>query len=235
MTPSVDFVKSFAWKHLPVPAYTAERKTINGTRMYVTDDEVFSAPSVTTVLGCRNKKALFEWRKAVGNDAANAISKKASTGGTRLHAMCESYLIGGKPFDLALKKVMPETLARFKNFKSFLDTIDLVYVLEEKLLSTKLMIGGTVDCIAEIDGKVWIIDFKTSRRMKQREDIPAYFAQGTAYAYMFYEMYGIKVDGIKIAISVEGIAEPVIYEAEPAEYLPYLIESKKMYDRGEID
>ena len=49
-------------------------------------------PSVTTVIGHSKKKSIMEWRNRVGEEEANAISKRASTRGNKCHKLCELYL-----------------------------------------------------------------------------------------------------------------------------------------------
>ena len=57
--------------------------------------------------------------------------------------------------------------------------------------------------MAEYDGVLSIIDFKGSTRPKQEKDIENYFLQGTAYAIMWEEMTGQKVDQLVILISCD--------------------------------
>lgn len=226
----------FVNETLPKPKYAAKRTNVDGKRFYEIDGESVHAPSITTVLSGRGKKAIYQWRKRVGDTVANQISSKATRIGTSLHSLCEEYFINDKELpDRIARKVSPEVLLRFKYFKPFLETVDEVYLLEAPLVSKTLGVGGTVDLIGVIDGKVYAIDFKTSRRHKEREDIPTYFAQTAFYAIAFREMYGVKVDGIKVAISVEGNTEPLVYESDIMNHVEYLYESMTMYANGEID
>ena len=59
-------------------------KSINRKRYYVTPDGN-EYPSVTTVLSIRGKEGLMAWRKRVGEDVANYISRKAANRGTKVH------------------------------------------------------------------------------------------------------------------------------------------------------
>ena len=77
--------------------------------------------------------------------------------------------------------------------------------------SLELGIAGTVDCIAEHDGDLAVIDFKTSKKPKPREWIDHYFVQCAAYACMLYEMTGIMVKKFIIIMSCEN-GECVVYE-----------------------
>ena len=90
--------------------------------------------------------------------------------------------------------------------------------------------AGRVDCIAEWNGKLSVIDFKTSRKEKRKEWIESYFMQCTAYAIMFEEMTGIPVPQIVVAISVEGY-EPQIYVEKRDNYAKQLLELRLEYER----
>lgn len=221
---------------LPKPKYGAKRTNIDGKRFYEIDGQQVYAPSITTVLSCRGKVSIYQWRKRVGDVVANKISTTATRSGTSLHSLCEEYLSNDKNLTIKSERhTSPEVLVRFRKFKTFLDTISKPLMIEAPLVSKTLGIGGTVDCIAEIDGKIYAVDFKTSRRHKNREDIRSYFAQVAFYAIAFREMYGIRVDGIIVAISVEGEDEPVVYYCEVMNHIAYLYESMTMYANGEID
>jgi genome maintenance exonuclease 1 len=69
-----------------------------------------------------------------------------------------------------------------------------------------------VDCIAEYNGKLSIIDFKTASKPKRREWISSYFMQCAAYAIMYEEMTGIPVTQLVVLIAVEDEAPQVFIE-----------------------
>ena len=162
-------------------------------------------PSVTTVTGLHSQKSIMEWRKKVGEEAANAISSRAAGRGTRIHNLCENYLLGNNPeadmFDQDL----------FKSLIPQLDLIDNIHALETPLFSHHLEVAGTVDCIAEYKGKLAVIDFKTSSKLKNRDWIHGYFMQTSAYAVMFEELTGIPIGRLVIIIGVDN-EEPQIFE-----------------------
>ena len=146
----------------------------------------------------------MEWRKAVGEQAANEISRKAANRGTRIHGLCEKYLSNNEVDPGYFDKDM------WDSFKGQLDCINNVYALEAQLYSDHLEVAGTVDCIAEYNGRLSVIDFKTSRRQKQRDDIHDYFMQCSAYAVAFEERTGIPIPQIAILMAVED-EEPLIF------------------------
>jgi len=99
----------------------------------------------------------------------------------------------------------------FKIAKAELNCINNIHSLEGSLYSKQLGIAGTVDCIAEYNGELAIIDFKTSKKPKPREWIDHYFVQCMAYACMFYEITGIPVKKLVILMACEN-GECVVYE-----------------------
>jgi genome maintenance exonuclease 1 len=175
----------------------------DGTRIYETPSGR-SYPSVTTVTGLLKKQAIIEWRKSVGEQAANEISSKAANRGTRIHGLCEKYLSNNEVDPSMFDKYMWESI------KSELNSIDNIYALEQQLYSDHLEVAGTVDCIAEYNGKLSVIDFKTSRRQKQRDNIHDYFMQCSAYAVAFEERTGIPVSQLVIIMAVED-ENPLIF------------------------
>ena len=134
----------------------------NGKRSYTLPDGS-SVPSVTTVLGAMKKKAIMEWRRRVGEEEANRISKKATGRGTNVHKICENYLNNEKDY---LKGIMPDAIEMFHSIKPYLNKINNIHYQEQALWSKQLGMAGRVDCIGEYDGVLSSIDFKTSKKIK---------------------------------------------------------------------
>lgn len=196
-----------------------------GERFYVTPSGK-KLPSVTTVLGHFKKKAIIEWRNRVGHEEANRISTRASTRGTKFHNMMESYLRNEDGF---LKEVMPDMKQAFFDMAKTLDLIDNIRYIESPLYSEKLGVAGRTDCIAEYDGVLSIIDFKTSLKEKKEEWIENYFEQGTAYALMYEELVGEPINQIVILISVDGMEKPQIFIRDKIHYVQNLLEKIHLY------
>jgi len=184
-----------------------KRVEIDGKRYYqIPGHEDVKLVSVTTVTSFQKAKSIKEWRKRVGEEKANTITRKAASRGTDLHTMVEYYLK-----NQTLPEVQPLSEFLFKFARPFLDKINNIYALESPLYSLKLGVAGTVDCIAEYDGELAVIDFKTSKEPKPEEWIKGYFVQAVAYACMLYELTGIMVKKLVIIMSCEN-GECVIYE-----------------------
>lgn len=172
-------------------------------------------PSVTTILADYGKEGIMEWRKKVGEEKANQISRQATTRGTAVHKLIEMHL---KNEDLSEVEMMPNAKSLFVRMKEELKKLNNIHCLENQLISHDLRLAGTVDCIAEHNGVLSVIDFKTSRRMKKKADIENYFMQGTAYSIMFEEMTGLKIDQVVILIGVDEVNFCQTMKVNPADY-----------------
>lgn len=211
---------SFNFIQLPELQFDLQTETTDSGRKYlIPNGEKY--PSITTVLSSFGKKELFEWRKRVGEEVANSIARKASSRGTKLHTVCEKYLLN-ELTELKIRSMMPDTKELFLSVKPFMDKhITDVYGIEQPLYSHKLRVAGRCDCIAVWDGKLSIVDWKSSSRQKDKEGILNYFMQATAYSEMFEEITGLPINQIVVAIAVEGDS-PQMFIEEKNDYLPHL-------------
>lgn len=178
-------------------------------------------PSVTSVVGLHKAQQIQEWRNRVGAEEANRVSSKASKRGTAIHALCEDYLKTG-----VAEPALPDW-EMFSAMKPFLDRIDNIHCLETQLYSHHLEVAGTVDCIAEFDGKLTVIDFKTASKPKERDWIHDYFMQTSAYAVMFEELTGISVGRLCIIMGVDD-HEPLIFHEKRNDWI---FEFRKMREQ----
>lgn len=215
-------MKNFIHHDFPV----VKRITLPDIRLYETPNGD-RYPSVTTVTGQLNKHHIDAWRKRVGDAVADRISKQAADRGTRIHSYCESFLLGESlevdMFDYDFWKTM----------KPVVDRIDNIHALEAMLYSDQLRMAGTVDCIGEYDGLLSVIDFKTSKKPKQREDIEHYFIQATAYSVMFEELFGIVIKDITIIIGVDD-AEPQVFQAQRKNYIKKLVDLRQLHTKNSV-
>ena len=176
------------------------QENTDGKRLYVAPNGE-RYPSVTTVIADHGKEAILEWRKRVGDEKANEISRKATTRGTSVHKVLEAYLNNE---DTSGFDMMPNVKSLFVRMKQELESkVNNIHCLESRLFSHELKLAGTVDCIAEYKGVLSVIDFKTSIRLKKKENIGGYFMQGAAYATMFNEMTNLNIEQIVILIGVD--------------------------------
>jgi genome maintenance exonuclease 1 len=209
------------FNHVELDIPQLERETIDGVRYYkVPDaDEFIKLVSITSVTSHRNRQFFADWRKKVGEEKANQITKRATSRGTDMHTLTEYYLKNEE-----LPEVQPISNFLFKISKEKLNLINNIYALEGSLYSKQLGVAGTVDCIAEYDGELAIIDFKTSAKPKPREWIEHYFVQCMAYGCMLYELTGISVKKLVIIMACEN-GECVVYEErDKSKYIKLLSE-----------
>ncbi len=207
------------FNHVDLDLKPIERETIDGVRYYKIPDEEepLKLVSITSITSHFNKQIFLDWRKRVGNEEADRITKAATTRGTDMHTLTEYYLKNEK-----LPKVPPISDFLFKISKKELSRINEIHSLEGALYSKQLGIAGTVDCIAEHDGELAIIDFKTSKKPKPREWIEHYFVQAMAYGCMLYEMKNIAIKKLVIIMACEN-GECVVYEeTDKAKYIKLL-------------
>ena len=190
-----------------------EAEMIEGTRFYrVPSGKMY--PSITSVTSFYGRQKFVEWRKKVGNEEADRITRLATTRGTKFHDLVEKYMLNENVDDY---KPLPTTKFLFLKAKPYLDRINNIHALEKSLYSDYLGLAGRVDCIAEYEGEPAIIDFKTSKKIKPEKWIENYFVQEVAYACMYYEMTGIPVQKL-ITIMVAENGECFVYEKRNKDY-----------------
>lgn len=187
-------------------------------------------PSVTTVLsGAQDeskKKSLDEWRLRVGPEEAARISRVAAQRGEEVHLIAERYLDNDPDWK---KGIMPINLFTFNDMRKTLDEhVNNIIAQEVPLYSDKLETAGRVDLIAEWDGELAIIDFKTSKRAKKKEWISSYFHQMSFYAAAFYERTGVAIKkGVIVMVTDDG--ECLVFEISTFEYLKEFIAIRKKF------
>ena len=221
------------FKHVDLNLPKLTRETIDGVRYYSVPDEeeLLRLVSITSVTSHFNKEIFVNWRKKVGNEEADRITKAATTRGTDMHTLTEHYLKN----DQVLPEVPPISDFLFKISKGELNKIDNIHSLEGALYSKQLGIAGTVDCIAEYDGELSIIDFKTSKKPKPRDWIEHYFVQAMAYGCMLYELKNISIKKLVIIMACEN-GECVVYEEyNKAKYIKLLDKYIRKFVRDKLE
>lgn len=179
-------------------------------------------PSVTTMLkGGGDNQGLIEWRQRIGEEKANEITRLAAARGEMLHTLIEKYL-SSEPIKAMAQE--PYALRMFRAMMPELKKIDNTHLLESFLYSSKMRVAGRVDCVAEFDSKLSIIDFKSSSKPKQENWIENYFLQATCYAEMYEECYGIPIEQIVILIANIEDGKCQTFVKQKNDYLNTLIE-----------
>ena len=210
--------KTFEHADIQLKYEELSAKTEKSGRVYTTPGGN-NYPSVTTVLGYRDRWKWAEWRKSIGEEEANRITRHATTRGTAVHNIAERYINNEEDFIRTDNDKMPHVQFGWKTLKSVIDErIGKVYMQECTLYSDDLKIAGRVDCIAEFDGEPAIIDFKTSGRVKAEKEISTYFMQECAYAIMFKEHTDIDIKKLITIMVVDGDPKPIVFEQSVSDW-----------------
>ena len=200
------------------------REVIDGKRVYVTPNgNVY--PSITSILSLQSKPGLDEWKEKVGHAEASKIMKESSELGTKVHSLCESYLYNEK-----LKCDDMEAIDVFNRLRFVLGNINNIYCLEAPLHSDMLRVAGTVDCVAEYNGVLSVIDFKTSRKPKREEWIEDYFIKAFFYSAAFFEMTGAIPEQIVILVAIRNEFDVQVFKKplrDMEKYIDKLIQIMK--------
>ena len=202
-----------------------KKKEVDGLRLYNLPNGNW-VPSITSVTSFYNREVFRKWRQRVGDAEANRITKESTTRGTDYHEAAQAYL---ENRELDWNNYLPLTEFMFKSTKPYLDKIGTIHAIERTLYSEYLGLAGRVDCIAEYDGELAIIDFKTSKKIKPEKWIEQYFVQETAYACMYYELTGIAVEKlITIMVTPEGDVH-VYDKRNKSDYIKLLVNYVKEF------
>ena len=199
-------------------------KKVDGFRFYDIDGKAY--PSVTTVLGIKKKAELQGWREKIGEDVANWEMNRAARRGKSFHKLVEQYLNNETP---SIRDVLP--LGLFRLAKPYIDQINNIRLLEKIMVSPKLTIAGQVDCVAEYNGKLSVIDFKSANKERKEDWIENYFLQCTAYSSMYEETFGEKIEQIVVLLAAED-GTMTAYVKDPQDYIEELVLSIETFYRS---
>ena len=188
------------YNHIPINFKQAELIEKDNAHFYQTPTgEIY--PSITTILhetmANEKKESLQNWKEQ--EIAADYITQEAATIGTETHKLIENHINEVRQTD----NVRLLSVAHFNNLIPFLQKINNFHGTELRLYSNAMKLAGTSDCIANYDGELSIIDYKTKRSNQKEEWMTDHFIQGTAYAQMFKELTGIEAKQVVILVSSE--------------------------------
>ena len=190
-----------------------EAKTSSTGRVYNTPAGRFA--SITTMLSKTQdeskSKILKEWREAVGEEQAQATLEESGIYGTLVHDTMETYL---KHEPINPDKLHPLAKRAVKELCHELNgSFEETWALEVPLYSESLRIAGRTDVVGVWKGKPVILDYKTSRNPKKREDITDYFVQLLFYALAHNELHGTDIRHGVIAMAVMT-GKPQVFEVD---------------------
>ena len=196
-----------------------EKKEKNGIRLYNLPDGRW-VPSITSVTSFYNRQIFADWRKRVGIEEANRITRKATARGTDFHEAAQAYL---ENRNLVWEDYLPATKFMFHHATPYLDKINNIHAIERTLYSEYYGLAGRVDCIAEYDGELAVIDFKTSTKIKPEKWLENYFVQEMFYAAAYYELTEIPVKKLITIMVTPGGEVKVFDKRNKGDYIKLLV------------
>ena len=212
----------------PKPLQDIESETFSDGKRFYTLPDGTKLPSITTILSAQSKASIAAWRKRVGNEEANRVTAKASGRGTRVHNLCEDF-IQNKP----LRESMPDAKAMFKTIKPVLELrVNNIHYVEQAFYSKTIGAAGRSDLIGEFDNVLSVMDYKTSSKIKHRDNILPYFWQSTFYALAYEELVGTPIDQIVIIMAVEDELIPLIFIEKVEDHIEGLAKAIEFYKKS---
>ena len=196
-----------------------EKKEKNGIRLYNLPDGRW-VPSITSVTSFYNRQIFADWRKRIGIEEANRITKKATARGTDFHEAAQAYL---ENRNLVWEDYLPATKFMFHHATPYLDKINNIHAIERTLYSEYYGLAGRVDCIAEYEGELAVIDFKTSEKIKPEKWLENYFVQEMFYAAAYYELTEIPVKKLITIMVTPGGEVKVFDKRNKGDYIKLLV------------
>ena len=200
-------------------------KTTESIRLYNLPSGKW-VPSITSVTSFYNREIFVKWRKRIGLEEANRITKKATARGTDFHQVCQDYL---ENKELNWDDYKPLSKFMFFHAKPYLDKINNIHAIERTLYSEYLGLAGRVDAIGEYEGELAVIDFKTSEKIKPEEWLENYFVQEMFYGSAYYELTGIPIVKLITIMVTPGGDVKVFDKRNKNDYIKLLIRYIKKF------
>ena len=207
--------------HLECPDITTIKQVnANGKRHYETP----AGPlvSITTVIHHFTPDGIKQWRENMGEDVANYIMRVSSIRGTRVHKLVDSFLSNESLANIT-REYGVTTVGLFNLMRPALERISNIVAVEKRVYSTDpaIMVAGTTDCVADYEGILSIIDFKTSSKMRDQDTIDSWMIQATFYALAWECLTGQKISQLVIICATED-GQTEVFKSEPSEYVERL-------------
>ncbi len=187
---------------LPLTRYQAKTMRVNRRRVYEINGHRY--PGVTTILSATKpaeaRRALYEWRQRLGQEAAQRISNQASSAGTRIHKQIANHLRG------ETVEVPDDVIGYWESIAPILDNVDEPLLVEGAIWHEKGYVGFP-DAVMVYQNRICVCDWKTAMKPKKVEWISDYCLQVAAYALAIEQVYantGIEVEAGLIAIALDG-------------------------------
>lgn len=168
-------------------------------------------PRVTSILSdMLAEEFLLAWANGVGLYQRKSYlyyRKKATDIGSAVHEAIQRYITNRQMPNFNQFTSKADSDKAKNSFKAFLDwwavieKNDYEIILEEAPMVTPYC-GGTLDLFIRINGKNYLVDFKTSTKLSFK-----YYLQLAAYRRMIYDSYGMICDGCMLVRLDKKIAK----------------------------
>ncbi|MGF1458277.1 MAG: PD-(D/E)XK nuclease family protein [Leptolyngbyaceae cyanobacterium] len=182
--------------------YQAKTKRVNRRRVYEINGHQY--PGVTTILSATKpaaaRQALYEWRQRLGQEAAQAVSNKASSAGTRIHKQIAAYL-RAESVDIP-----SDVTGYWESILPILDQMDAPLLIEGAVWHDAGYVGFP-DAVMVFQNQICVCDWKTALKPKKLEWVEDYCLQVAAYAQAIEQVYadtGIEIQKALIAIALDN-------------------------------
>ncbi len=158
----------------------------------------------------------------MGEDVANYIMRTSSIRGTRVHKLVDSFLSNESLANIT-REYGVTAAGLFNLMRPALERISNIVAVEKRVYSTDpaIMVAGTTDCVADYEGILSIIDFKTSSKMREQDTIDSWMIQATFYALAWECLTGQKISQLVIICATED-GQTEVFKSEPSEYVERL-------------
>lgn len=215
-----------------------ESITYKNQRWYLTPNGLYY-PSITTVLGntetLEKQKSLQNWQDSIGHDKANKITEDAANRGTSVHILIERFLKKQDVFvPIDGKVILTDIKNCFNALKLKLKNINEVYTQEVTLFSNEYEVAGRCDLVGIYKNEEVIIDYKTSNRIKNKNEIKNYEIQLAFYAAAHNEQFKTNIkNGIILMVAESGF--PLEFKINLPEQYPKLKERASQFWQSSIN
>lgn len=155
-------------------------------------------PSVTTIIDAFPKPtAFYTWLKDKGQDA-DEIRDAAGLRGSNSHSLIERYNNGEQVNLMDINGHIAWSTVEWGNLEKWVDFTKrfnpVILKTEFNLICPQLGTAGTIDCVMELDGRRYIVDYKTSNNISD-----TFFIQLAAYKAMYELAFPEEqIDGVAV-------------------------------------
>lgn len=194
-------------------------------------------PRVTEVLSAMlHEDGLMNWANSLGwkRISYRAFMRDAADKGTYSHLAVEKYLRNGSldlnKLGIPNERVMQTVQSCMDGFVDWWKKLHKKYKKIEIVFIEETMIhpyfGGTCDCLLKLDGKYWLVDFKTSNHMNFN-----YALQLAAYRFLLKELKGIEISGATVLrlSKTDHSYEEYTLDFELEEHVAFIVDCEQLF------